>query len=487
MPTSPRTLLCSAATVATLLASQLACGGGSLGSGDVDAGAGDAGPEADAAIVVSASVCLSEPGTRLTREFIEPATGATQEFDILDSEIGEPCAFSVEADGSYSCYPSDFGGQIFFQDAGCTTAIVAVGLGSEPKTFARARRFSDGGCFLAKHFRRIGLPSAVIGGQDVFRQDTSGTCVAATSPNRDFYLAGAELPISSFVTASREVASGSGRLATATFEGTDGSSLCDTSGVLVDNTLGQDCRPGLGVDEELYCMPSGGSASDIFTNAGCTETTLALTVDRCQEEPLAYVQSLETLTCGNVAATLRNVETTALAQRFEQVDELCVADSGTDRFFPIGDEVANSEFVPLSAALEDGSERLQRQLLTGGDDFVSFGGLWHDNTLDVDCRFAAAVDGSLRCLPETLTSSNFFSDAMCTASITLAEIDGCQDGLEHFALAGTLGTRVLASAPHSEPVFEREGAACVPASGSFLVPGFELAPTSFVEATISER
>lgn len=475
----------SAGTLAAVALAWASCGGPSIG-GNPDANPDTDADESDADVTNGKGLCESRQGSRITRNYIEPEAGARQELDIVDTELEEPCVFSREADGSFTCYPKNFGGTIFFQDAACTTAIVGVAVGTTPKTFARARRFSDGGCFLATHFRRIGQPSAVAGGQGVFRQDDTGTCSATIAPNRDYYLAGAELPISSFVTATRGEVSPSGRLTTATFEGADGSSMCDFEGGIFDSTLEHDCLPALGDDSELHCMPVAGPATNVFTNAGCTEETSVAIVDRCVEDPPAYVLSTGALTCGDVSTSVRGVSTEALAQRFENIDDVCVADSGTDRFFPVGDEVPASEFVSLNLETEESNGRLSRKLLKDAGGFESFGGLWHDSNLGVDCRFSKAVDGSLRCLPLTRTTQTFFADAGCTIPIQLAEIDGCQDDLEHFAVTGAQGTRILSAAPHTDPVFIDSAGPCEPASGSFLVPGFELAPSSFVEGIVSE-
>lgn len=484
MASSTRALL-SKAFLITVLAAPLGCGGDSIGDLP-DATVSDATSVPDADTTPVAAVCSSTPGTRLTREFIEPAAGARQEFDIVDSELEEVCSFLVEADGSYTCYPESFESLIRFQDAACTSAIVGVSVGAVPKAFARARRLSDGACFLGRHFRRVGMPSAVTGGQTVFSQDTTGTCSQVTAPTRDYYLAGPELPISSFVTATRGASNAPSRLATAAFAGSDGSSMCDFTGSLVDTNLAAECSPGFGADSELYCLPSARNPTDVFNNAGCTDQTSVVVVDRCEDDPPAYARTTEPLTCGATGTTVQAVTSMALAQRFVDSGGSCVADSGTDLFFPVGETVVNSEFVSLTNELEVGGERLTRSLLSDGQTFLGFQGLWRDTVLETDCQFRAAVDGSFRCLPEPLSSGLFFTNATCTTAIQLALNDSCQDGRSHFTANAPLGRRVLSSAPHPDPVFVRSGADCNPANGSFLVPSFELAPSSFVEGTISE-
>tara|TARA_R110002096_G_scaffold436021_1_gene665192 strand:+ start:55770 stop:57221 length:1452 start_codon:yes stop_codon:yes gene_type:complete len=482
MATSYCALLSKALLLSTI-AVPLACGGESSQAADAAADAPDL---VDADITPVASVCASTPGTRLTREFIEPVPGARQEYDVIDTELGEACNYFLEADGTFTCYPTSFETIIRFQDAACTSAIVGVPVGEVPKTFARARRLSDAACFLDRHFRRVGMPSAVTGGQAVFSQDTAGTCSPVTAPIRDYYLAGAELPITSFVTATRASYEPSARLSTGTYEGTDGSSMCDSGGLLLDSELAVDCLPGLGVDSELFCIPRSNSFADVFIDAGCTEQNSVVVVDRCVDEPPAYARTFETLECGAVGTSLQEVGTTPLAQRFDNSSGSCVADTSSNQFYPVGDSVPNSEFVSLAQVAEPGAARLTRNLLSDGGDFLSFQGSWHDSLIGGDCQFGAAADGSFRCLPIPLTTTLFFTEATCTTGIQLAEIDSCQGERAHFTESAPLGTRVLSSAPHSDPVFLRAGASCVPVSGSFLGPSFELAPSSFASATIDE-
>ncbi len=487
MPSSAFALLTNLACTGTLLLGAIACGGDS-NSGAEDAAAADSGPVADAAVEREASVCQSEPGTRLTREYIEPSAGARQEFDILDSELGEGCRFSIEGDGSYTCYPSDFETLVLFQDAACTSAIVGVTQGTTPKEFARARRLAPGGCYLRQYYRRIGMPSAVATGQSVFRQDTSGTCSSLTAPARDYFLAGSELPISSFVTASREADDDTARIASPVFVGSDGSRMCDFETGFLDSELDVSCAVGSALDSELFCFPAARAPLQVFSNASCSEEQETIRVDRCEDVVPEYAVTTEAIECGAVGTSIVRVGDVALEPAYEDDSGSCLADTSGDRYFPTSEAVANSEFAALTTRVEDSGERLSHVVTGDSEEFLSFAGLWYDATLDTRCTFASAIDGSFRCLPESISLATFYRDDICTESIALAHVEDCQEGKKHLLQNAAMGRRVLATEVFEGPLYERTdgGAGCAPISGTFLQPSFELAPSSFVLGTVAE-
>ncbi len=461
---------------------QLACGS----EATVGPGSPDARSMADAASVPEATPCQSRAGTRLTRRYLGPALGARQELQIIDTEFDQACVFKLEQDGSYTCYPAQTGGALYFEDASCASPIVGVALGSTPKIFTEYSRFGDTACFLGSYYRRIGVSSAVIGGQSAFTQDSSGACVSATTPSLDYYLAGPELPISSFVNATREALSETSRLSSAYFAADDGSSMCDSQGFLRDKDLAVACTPNVGSDSEVYCMPAGSLAIDVFTDSLCTEVSTVVTVTSCQEAPSAYAQSFETTACTSFALKILAVGAMELDQRYDQAGNTCTAYSGENRFFSTLEVVEYSELVALTNAVEEGDGRLKRNVLVDSEGSQFFRDVWRDDHLATDCQFAASADGSLRCLPSSLEARGFHANANCTSPITLALRDSCQEGRSHFTVPSPLGTRVQAALPHGDPVFASDGAACNPVSGSFFLPGFELAPSTFVSATVLE-
>ncbi len=466
----------------TLATAQLGCGNGPT----VGPGAPDAGAMVDAASTEAVAPCQSLAGNRLTRAYLEPVQEARQELQIMDTLEGEACTFKLEEDGSYTCYPANTSGLLYFQDAACTSAIVGVAQGSTPKTFAEYTRLGNDACFLGSYYRRVGVSSMVEGGQSAFAQDSSGVCVETVTPSLDYYLAGPELPISYFVSASRETLSATNRLSSSSFSGEDGSSMCDSQNYLLDRGLAISCSPDLGNNSEVYCMPSGSLAIDVFTDSECNEEDSVVAVASCQQEPPKYAQSFETTACTPYALRIQTVSTQVLGQRYDQIGESCTAYDGENRFFSTLDVVEYSEFVALLSTVEMREDRLKRRLLVDGEGSQFFYDVWRDDHLNTDCQFAASADGSLRCIPTALEERSFFSNANCTSSINLAFRDNCQEERTHFTLPSTLGTRVLTALPHGEPVFSLEDSGCNPVSGSFFSPGFELAPSTFVSGTVLE-
>ena len=86
---------------------------------------------------------------------------------------------------------------------------------------------------------------------------------------------------------------------------------------------------------------------------------------------------------------------------------------------------------------------------------------WHDTERDVDCNFAVATDGKMRCLPVTSTAALFFTDEACKSPALTAVLKqpSCI-GAGRFALVPnatcpqmttvySLGTNVRALGPSS--------------------------------------
>ncbi len=462
--------------VTLLLLGSFACGGES-------APGVDAGSEADAGVdagVAQATVCQSVAGTRLTRDVIELRPGVRQELSIFDTQNEGLCNFLGEEDGSFTCYPADAGGALFFQDPTCTAAIVGFATGQPPSAFQRTDRSSPDGCTTTREFRKIGAASAVAGGQAIFALDANGACSALLAPALDYYLGGPILAPTAFVTAQAELVSPTSRLSGQVLVGNDGSSMCASPTVALDSTLDTACQIRLAGDQETRCVPASSAKTGFFSDAACTISTEAVVVSSCQLEAPSYARQNESVACGAVARHILSVDSTASIQRFELVAATCVNTSTpAENYFPVGPEVDASEFALVGSELEEsGGARLQRQLFTS-DGFVSFAGSWFDSSLQLPCSFGAAADGSTRCLPVTMTPRGFFSDGLCSAPISLALVDECQAPIGYFAAPGVLGTRMLAATEHLDPVFDLVAGVCTVQTGSFYAPSFEVAPSSF--------
>lgn len=467
------------ALMSTALFSLLAaCGGGAT----EPEGQSDAGVDPDGGI--ERALCQSSPGTRLTREVLE-SHGARQELGIIDSEFDSACQYQLEADGSFTCYPGDVGGALFFQDAECTSAIVGFGVGAQPALFQQTIRNSEEGCLVARDFRRVGAASAVTAGQSVFDLDAAGACVAQLAPDRDYYLAGPVLGRDAFVTAETQLVADAARLSSQRLLGSDGSSMCSSARRAVDATLGAACDLRPAADQTTRCLPTVPAVSSFFSDAACSAPVNAALVSSCLAEPPAYAFTNETLACGAVVRHVHATDASMSITRFDLNVDQCVAADPANSYIAVTEEVAASAFAAVAPELAgSASSRLQRELLVTDDGFATFLGHWFDNTLQQACTFQPAADNSLRCLPGAMTLRNFFSDAQCAAPISLALIDECQVATGFFAAPSPMGTRMLAAVPHEAPVFSLDSGICQPVAGTFFAAAFELAPSSFELAEV---
>jgi hypothetical protein len=153
----------------------------------------------------------------------------------------------------------------------------------------------------------------------------------------------------------------------------------------------------------------------------------------------------------------------------------------TSKYFTVGAAVSADSFDALQDSVESGTGRLRRHLTTAADGFAVFSGLWEDTTLDTSCTFRAAVDGSIRCLPLTMSRQTVFTDNQCTASVQLARVDECVAQTAFIGQNAGQGQRILAAEPVAGPIFRLEGQSCVEDSAaSFFQAGFEHAPSTFV-------
>jgi hypothetical protein len=138
--------------------------------------------------------------------------------------------------------------------------------------------------------------------------------------------------------------------------------------------------------------------------------------------------------------------------------------------------------------------RLHPRFWGTSDGFRQFIG-WHDSQRNEDCSFAAAADGTQRCMPNTNVSVNvFFSDLGCTKPI--AQSPSCQPPSYVFGRDGTFSAcaanqlfPVTGSATIGAQVYAKTAAGCLPLTpshGAYVTLGPQVDYTGFVAATVSK-
>jgi hypothetical protein len=129
-----------------------------------------------------------------------------------------------------------------------------------------------------------------------------------------------------------------------------------------------------------------------------------------------------------------------------------LVDAMLDAFLDVSTPDALAD--PTGSTTTSGSRLRARYTVTTSPDGAAskvFVG-WHDTTLDVDCVFLTADDGSLRCVPSgagaqivspsEVDFSTFFSDAACKSAMAVSNIStffGCAPFLVSIA-GGSIGS-----------------------------------------------
>jgi hypothetical protein len=159
---------------------------------------------------------------------------------------------------------------------------------------------------------------------------------------------------------------------------------------------------------------------------------------------------------------------------------------------------------PVPAAKADTTQsgsRLKAKYYVGSDGSKQFAG-WHDSMLNVDCGFSLASDGTTRCIPTTATLVlAWFSDSGCSQPLAWVTSKGCApatyaaQGIAPIAPAcTTYSSRVFqVGAAYSGAIYtgtpancseQPDGGAALRATYDFYSVGSEVAPSTFVAATV---
>jgi hypothetical protein len=159
---------------------------------------------------------------------------------------------------------------------------------------------------------------------------------------------------------------------------------------------------------------------------------------------------------------------------------------------------------PVSSAMAGDTQsgtRLKVRYNAGADGSKSALPLLHDSQLNVDCDFATAADGVLRCLPAGAFPSYLFVDAACSQPLAYTYKAACPP--PYFVSPTTappcgtpLQERVYALGPAftGTSAYTLSGQACVADSAAALTSfeasyalytvGAEVPPSSFVQGTL---
>lgn len=175
---------------------------------------------------------------------------------------------------------------------------------------------------------------------------------------------------------------------------------------------------------------------------------------------------------------------------------------GPDGGAAVDSSVGNARDGSVAPSTAKSGTRIKMILLTTPDGAEHFVG-WHDAQLNVDCGFAVAADGKLRCLPalQQLVTLGYYSDANCTVSLGMVFAQGGCTAPSFRSYTGSLGATNQCLTTQRETLYngatlytgtvyakDNTGAcavATVPANEKPYTLGPEVPPTTFQSATLS--
>ncbi|MBL4634047.1 MAG: hypothetical protein JKY56_09245 [Kofleriaceae bacterium] len=363
----------------------------------VDSGPGDT---PDAMVGETPVVeCVSVDGSRLKREYLAGNSQARQEYDIIDTTYGTPCSYGADSATQFTCYPlgADVGGLRYFQDSGCTSAIVGFGLSSTPRKFNRRFSVSADGCSTIVEYLEIGSSSPVRGGDAIFSMNSSGECNAITAPLRDYYIA----TPASFMSAEAESVSGSERLSNYFLVGSDGSKMCAPLSILHDSVTQTDCRFLADSTGSSRCLPANLLRKTYRSTTSCDTDVEVAEQSTCMSEAPRYSYTKVAGACGTIEHTIYDAATVPLASVFQGNDVNSCVNASADgvMYFKSETEAPASSFVaPEVENVDVAGERLAKTRLVA-DKFAVFAGCTIHRTRSPANSAKRQMDSCVVCRP----------------------------------------------------------------------------------------
>jgi hypothetical protein len=135
---------------------------------------------------------LYKSGTRIQARTLKTADGAEFFEGWYDAERGEPCSFASSRDGKRRCMPAGAPAQAF-ADASCTRPVGVTFDCQPPEYVSLVELQSCGGPAKITLFESMGGYDG-----EVWAKSSSGCVASVRAPTLRYWLAGNEVPASSF-------------------------------------------------------------------------------------------------------------------------------------------------------------------------------------------------------------------------------------------------------------------------------------------------
>lgn len=140
-----------------------------------------------------------ESGTRLKARYYSGADGSRQFLNWFDSELGTQCSFADLGDGVLRCVPP-VTGVVHYADSACTQIIYSTinnPCGATQASFLRVPYPDSNGACSPQY--RYFEPGAQTTPQTLYNRSGTGCVEVNVDAGQTYWFAGAELPITSFV------------------------------------------------------------------------------------------------------------------------------------------------------------------------------------------------------------------------------------------------------------------------------------------------
>jgi hypothetical protein len=419
-----------------------------------------------------------QSGSRLRLKTVKTADGANGVYGLYDSQLLTDCYSSQASDKSLRCVPSAMGTSNRYSDSNCQSLLgVAVCPMSPSPKFAT--EYATQGCGGPQYHSLVGVYSGPL------FYSSGGQCSPDPSPPSWTYytIAQQETPPSAFVAAAPVQGTRYGRLAKLSTTFADGAT--QPAG-WHDTQLDVDCWFNPSGDGTERCLPTlwYGFTGDLFADSSCS-TTLASTTS-CYSSLIRYAVPVGDYLRPN---SISQVIGPHAGPVWQKSGTQCTPYSGQEVALDVK-PASLSAFVSgtLSVDPQASGARIQRQLITNADG-VRQSRAWYDTQLGVECWFAVAGDGKMRCMPGTANAYGFFADMNCKQP--LAQLS---DPTTKYALQSGSNcappTYYTLGSQYGGTVYVASGTTCAkvasPPAGLYTV-GAAVPVTTFVEGTLTTQ
>lgn len=411
-------------------------------------------------------------GTRL-RAVVYPGTAQSVLSAWYDTELDVECIPQPARDGRVRCLPG-FSTGTAFTDADCTAQVAIV---SGPYALPQ--------CNLPVGVAYdVGGTAVELGAASTGSLYTGGPGNCSPYPgSAQGYEIGAPIPDDRFVAFEEVVLRGSQRLAYVVLRSDDGAQ--QYAGTLHDTLREERCSVRRFEPENARCLPEHAGASPRYSDSGCTNPVYRALGDG----PLLV--SRELLCTTEIRMFERGPEWSG--PFYDGSPGACTPDSGADRLYEPGAEIALDAFAALAVAAEPFDSRLER-LVWRTDDGITVPhtiNAWRDVARGQHCEPVVEETSMLLvCGPAwTFNQLPYWTTADCSSMAAGHAACRPESAAIHFPTVMTPPftcdgprMRIFASeTPVTMPIWQQVGGTCTGSmqevySTSRLIPGSELPP-----------